>query len=84
MAFEIVWLCTRVTKGEGRCEATVAMVFKLLVAVQERWRRVDGCALVSLVRAGAMFVHGRLVERPDRRDEEEGTDDQEMTEECAV
>jgi len=60
------------------------MVFKLLVGVQERWRRVDGCELVSLVRAGAMFVDVRLVEWTDRRGEEEGTDGQELTEECVV
>jgi hypothetical protein len=40
------------------------MVFKLLEAAQERWRAVNGPHLVALVRAGARFEKGKLVERP--------------------
>ena len=41
------------------------MAFKLIQAAQDRWRAVNGPHLVALVRAGAMFVNGQLVERPD-------------------
>src|ERR671911_484276 len=55
---------TRVTKGPGNKEAGLAMVFKLLEAAEGRWRAVNGPHLVALVRAGARFERGRLVERP--------------------
>jgi putative transposase len=55
---------TRVTKGPGSAEAGLAMVFKLLEAAEGRWRAVNGPHLVALVRAGARFERGRLVERP--------------------
>ena len=41
------------------------MVFKLLISAQERWRAVNGPHLVALVRAGARFDKGVMVERPD-------------------
>ena len=41
------------------------MAYKLLDAAEERWRRVDGPELVVLVRAGARFIDGKLVERDD-------------------
>jgi hypothetical protein len=41
------------------------MAFKLIEAAQDRWRAVNAPHLVALVRAGALFVHGKLVERPD-------------------
>jgi hypothetical protein len=37
---------------------------KLIEAAQARWRCVNGPHLVALVRAGAIFVNGKLVERP--------------------
>lgn len=40
------------------------MVFKLLKAAQQHWRYVNGAHLVALVRAGAKFEKGVLVERP--------------------
>ena len=40
------------------------MAFKLIQAAQDRWRAVNGPHLVALVRAGARFVNGKLVERP--------------------
>lgn len=33
-------------------------------AAQRRWRAVNGAHLVALVRAGATFIDGKLVERP--------------------
>jgi putative transposase len=54
---------TRVTKGPGSKAAGLAMAFKLLEAAQDRWRAVNGPHLVALVRAGAQFERGRLVER---------------------
>ena len=41
------------------------MAFKLIEAAQHRWRAVNAPHLVALVRAGATFKHGRLVERPE-------------------
>ena len=40
------------------------MAFKLLEAAEQRWRAVNGPHLVALVRAGAKFEKGVLVERP--------------------
>jgi putative transposase len=62
---------TRVTKGPGNKEAGLAMVFKLLEAAQGRWRAVNGPHLVALVRAGARFDKGRLVERPKETPEQD-------------
>jgi putative transposase len=56
---------TRVTKGPGSKAAGLAMAFKLLEAAQGRWRAVNGPHLVALVRAGARFDKGVMVERPD-------------------
>jgi hypothetical protein len=39
------------------------MAFKLVQAAQDRWRLVNGPHLVALVRAGARFDKGKLVER---------------------
>jgi transposase-like protein len=55
---------TRVTKGPGSRAAGLAMAFKLIEAAQARWRAVNAPHLVALVRAGAVFVNGHLVERP--------------------
>jgi putative transposase len=63
--FATVRLRTRVTKGPGSRAAGLAMVFKLIEAASERWRYVNGPHLVALVRAGAKFEKGVLVERPD-------------------
>jgi hypothetical protein len=40
------------------------MAFKLIEAAQDRWRAVNGPHLVALVRTGATFEAGKLVERP--------------------
>jgi transposase-like protein len=62
--FASVRLRTRVTKGPGSKAAGLAMAFKLLEAARDRWRAVNAPHLVALVRAGARFEAGRLVERP--------------------
>jgi putative transposase len=63
--FATVRLRQRVTKGPGSRAAGVAMAFKLIQAAQTRWRAVNAPHLVALVRAGACFEKGELVERPD-------------------
>ena len=60
-----------VTKGPGSRAAGVAMAFKLIQSAQTRWRAVNAPHLVALVRAGAVFKNGVLIERPD---ESEGGD----------
>ena len=61
--FSTVRLRTRVTKGAGSRAAGLAMAFKLIESAQQRWRAVNGPNLVALVRAGAKFEGGLLVER---------------------
>ncbi|QQR99439.1 MAG: IS256 family transposase [Austwickia sp.] len=63
--FATVRLRQRVTKGPGSRAAGVAMAFKLIESAQRRWRAVNAPHLVALVRAGAKFENGKLVERPD-------------------
>ena len=60
--FATVRLRQRVTKGPGSRTAGIAMAFKLIEAAQRRWRSVNAPHLVALVRAGATFHHGKLVE----------------------
>lgn len=67
--FATVRLRTRVTKGPGSRAAGLAMAFKLLEAAQDRWRAVNGPHLVALVRAGARFEKGVIVER-EQQDQE--------------
>jgi transposase-like protein len=55
---------TKITRGPGSRAAGLAMAFKLIEAAQDRWRAVNGPHLVALVRAGARFEAGKLVERP--------------------
>ena len=63
--FATVRLRQRVTKGPGSKAAGIAMAFQLLESTQARWRAVNAPHLVALVRAGATFTNGKLVERPD-------------------
>jgi transposase-like protein len=62
---------TKVTKGPGSRAAGLAMAFKLIESAQDRWRCVNAPHLVALVRAGATFINGKLIERPgeDAREE---------------
>ena len=66
--FATVRLRQRVTKGPGSRAAGVAMAFKLIESAQQRWRAINAPHQVALIRAGARFHNGKLVERP----EEEG------------
>ncbi|WP_181803068.1 IS256 family transposase [Streptomyces shenzhenensis] len=63
--FSTVRLRTKVTRGAGSRTAALAMVFKLVESAQQRWRAVNAPHLVALVRAGARFERGQLVERPE-------------------
>lgn len=56
---------TKITKGPGSRAAGLAMAFKLIESAQDRWRAVNAPHLVALVRAGATFTSGKLVERPE-------------------
>jgi transposase-like protein len=69
---------TRITKGPGSRAAGLAMAFKLIESAQARWRAVSAPRLVALVRTGATFVNGKLVERPG-----EGTQPEEAQPEAA-
>ncbi|WP_406012286.1 IS256 family transposase [Streptomyces sp. NBC_00984] len=63
--FSTVKLRTKVTRGAGSPAAALAMVFKLVESAQARWRAVTAPHLVALVRAGARFENGHLMERPE-------------------
>lgn len=63
--FSTVRLRQRVTKGPGSRAAGIAMAFKLIESAQRRWRAVNAPHLVPLVRAGATFKKGKLVQRPE-------------------
>jgi transposase-like protein len=71
--FATVRLRTRVTKGPSSRAAGVAMAFKLIESAQTRWRAVNAPHLVALVRAGARFENGQLVERPDESEGDQQT-----------
>ncbi|MFI5815771.1 IS256 family transposase [Streptomyces sp. NPDC051643] len=61
--FSTVKLRTKGTRGAGSPAAALTMVFKLVESAQARWRAITGAHLVPLVRAGARFKNGVLVER---------------------
>jgi putative transposase len=67
--FSTVRLRTKVTKGPGSRAAGLAMAFKLIEAAQDRWRAVNGPHLVALVRAGAHFDKGVIIEREQHHQE---------------
>ena len=60
--FATVRLRTKKTKGPGSKTQGLAMAFKLCDAAQQRWRMVNAPHLVKLVRNGATFIDGKLVE----------------------
>ena len=62
---------SKITKGPGSRAAGIAMAYKLIEAAQSRWRAVNAPHLVALVRAGAKFENGKLVERPDETSQKE-------------
>jgi hypothetical protein len=59
--------------AEQRCWwhkiGNVGVAFKLIESAQARWRAVNAPHLVALVRAGAKFENGKLIERPESDDE---------------
>jgi transposase-like protein len=57
---------TKITRGPGSRAAGLAMAFKLIESAQVRWRAVNAPHLVALVRAGARFEAGKLIERPEQ------------------
>jgi transposase-like protein len=63
--FSTVKLRTKVTRGAGSPAAALTMVFKLAESAQDRWRAITAPHLVALVRAGAHFENGHLVEHPE-------------------
>jgi len=65
--FATVKLRQRVTKGAGSRAAGLAMVFKLMLAAQRTWRRLNGYELLPLVRAHVVFRDGVRVERADTK-----------------
>jgi len=65
-----VRLRTKVTKGPGSKAAGLAMAFKLIEAAQDRWRSVNAPHLVALVRAGATFEKGVIIERTSEQHKE--------------
>jgi len=64
--FSTVKLRTKVTRGAGSPAAALAMVFKLVESAQDRWRAITGAHLVALVRTGARFENGVMVERQEQ------------------
>jgi len=68
-AFATVRLRTQVTKGPGSRAAGLAMAYKLIESAQARWHVVNAPHLVALVRAGAKFEKGVMVERSEEQDE---------------
>jgi putative transposase len=67
--FSTVRLRTKVTKGPGSRAAGLAMAFKLIESAQARWRAVNGPHLIALVRAGAIFRKGVLIENNPAEDQ---------------
>jgi hypothetical protein len=62
--FSTVRFRTKVTRGAGSRTAALTMTFKLIeLRAEDRWRAVNAPHLVALVRAGARFERGELVER---------------------
>jgi putative transposase len=62
---------TRQTKGAGSRKAGLALAFKLALAAESHWRKVNASHLVALVRAGVRFhdgVYGGSAEAYDPRE----------------
>jgi putative transposase len=57
--FSTVKARTKKTKGAGSRKAGLAMAFKLLLAAEKRWRRINAPHLVALVQAGINFPDGK-------------------------
>jgi transposase-like protein len=57
--FATVKARTKKTKGAGSRKAGLAMAWKLLLAAEQRWRKVNAHHLVALVKAGVEFPNGQ-------------------------
>jgi transposase-like protein len=57
--FSTVKARTKKTKGAGSRKAGLAMAFKLLLAAEKHWRRINAPHLVALVQAGVQFPDGQ-------------------------
>ena len=68
--FSTVKARTRKTKGAGSRGAGLALAFKLLLAAQERWRRINAPHLVALVWAGVQFRDGEQVTPHPRKEDQ--------------
>lgn len=64
VAMKEIYNAEDIDKGPGSRAAGLGMAYKLIDAAQARWRAVNAPHLVALVRAGAVFNKGRLLERP--------------------
>jgi putative transposase len=62
-SFSTVRLRQRVTKGAGSRTRGLVFAYKLLDMASKRWRKLNGAALLPLVRAGLTCKDGVLVER---------------------
>jgi transposase-like protein len=58
-SFSTVKARTKKTKGAGSRKAALAMAFKLLLAAEKRWRKINAPHLVALVQAGIRFPDGQ-------------------------
>lgn len=56
--FATVRLRHRRTKGNGSRRACLAMVFRLCLSAEKRWRRLNGHALIADLIAGTTFTDG--------------------------
>jgi transposase-like protein len=65
--FATVKLRQRATKGAGSRNAGLAMAFKLTLAAEHSWRKLNGAHLLPLVRAGVRFEDGQRVEREESK-----------------
>jgi len=61
-AFATIRLRHRRTKGSGTRRTSLAMMFKLGVHAEKRWRRLNGHEQITLLLKGKKFVNGVLQE----------------------
>lgn len=61
--FSTVKLRTRRTRGHGSRSACLAMVFKLAILAESRWRTLNGSALLPKVISGVQFRDGVMLEK---------------------
>ncbi len=56
--FATVRLRTKTTKGAGSRVACLAMVYKLMMSAQKKWRMINGSTALPEVIAGTQFIDG--------------------------